>query len=165
MWTCGQRFYTLAVALLDAGAIALPRDTICRLRNGPYPPGTPWASRNKRNDTMHGGVKMINLTYLRWLIIMGLLEGTSTLVLFGVAMPLKYYADMPMAVTIVGMIHGLLFIGLAAMFIIGRNVVPISSKLMWWGLIGAVVPLVPFIVDIPLYRMLHSAKPGDEEAA
>jgi integral membrane protein len=114
---------------------------------------------------MHGGVKMINLTYLRWLIIMGLLEGTSTLVLFGVAMPLKYYADMPMAVTIVGMIHGLLFIGLAAMFIIGRNVVPISSKLMWWGLIGAVVPLVPFIVDIPLYRMLHSAKPGDEEAA
>lgn len=98
----------------------------------------------------------INLVYLRWLIIAGIVEGTSTLVLFGVAMPLKYWGGMPEAVTIVGMIHGLLFLGLVAMFAIGRNAVPLPRHLMWWGIVGAVLPLVPFIVDIPLYRMLRA---------
>jgi integral membrane protein len=97
----------------------------------------------------------MNRTYLGWLIIAGIVEGVSTLVLFGVAMPLKYYADMPMAVSIVGMIHGLLFIGLVAMFLIGRTIVPLPRHLMWWGMIGAVVPLLPFIIDIPLIRMLR----------
>ena len=107
-------------------------------------------------DTVSGGLAVINRNYLRWLIIAGLIEGTSTLVLFGVAMPLKYYAGMPMAVTIVGMIHGLLFMGLVAMFVIGRTAVPLPQRLMWWGIVGAVLPLVPFIVDIPLYRMLRA---------
>lgn len=39
-----------------------------------------------------------------------LIEGVSLLVLFGVAMPLKYLADMPQAVRIVGWLHGVLFI-------------------------------------------------------
>ena len=102
----------------------------------------------------------INLAYLRWLISAGIIEGLSTLALFFVAMPLKYYADMPMAVTIVGMIHGLLFIGLVAMFAIGRTAVPLPRHLMWWGMIGAVVPLLPFIIDIPLIRMLRHAQAG-----
>jgi integral membrane protein len=41
------------------------------------------------------------------------LEGLSLLVLLGVAMPLKYAADLPIAVRIVGAIHGLLFVLLA----------------------------------------------------
>jgi integral membrane protein len=39
-----------------------------------------------------------------------LAEGISFLVLLFVAMPLKYLADMPKAVTIVGWLHGVLFI-------------------------------------------------------
>lgn len=39
----------------------------------------------------------------------GNVEGTSYLVLLLIAMPLKYWADMPLAVTIVGALHGLLF--------------------------------------------------------
>lgn len=38
------------------------------------------------------------------------IEGLSTLLLFGVAMPLKYLADIPEAVRIVGSIHGFLFL-------------------------------------------------------
>lgn len=38
-------------------------------------------------------------------------EGLSLLALLGVAMPLKYFADMPGAVSTVGMIHGVLFMG------------------------------------------------------
>ena len=37
-------------------------------------------------------------------------EGVSFLVLLLVAMPLKYLANMPMAVTIVGGLHGILFV-------------------------------------------------------
>ncbi len=105
-----------------------------------------------------------NETFLKWLIIAGLIEGTSTLALFFVAMPLKYMCDMPMAVTITGMVHGLLFLGLVAMVVMARSIVPIPRHLMWWGLVGAVVPFGPFIVDIPLLRLLRDAQASDEDA-
>lgn len=40
----------------------------------------------------------------------GNIEGISYLLLLGVAMPLKYIGNMPMAVKITGSIHGLLFV-------------------------------------------------------
>jgi integral membrane protein len=42
--------------------------------------------------------------------MIGIAEGISYLVLLGIAMPLKYYAEMPMAVKYTGWAHGLLFI-------------------------------------------------------
>ena len=42
--------------------------------------------------------------------LVGLIEGVSYLLLLGVAMPLKYLADEPMAVRVVGMAHGVLFV-------------------------------------------------------
>ncbi len=39
-------------------------------------------------------------------------EGVSFLVLLLIAMPLKYKANLPMAVTIVGGLHGVLFVAL-----------------------------------------------------
>jgi integral membrane protein len=43
----------------------------------------------------------------RWVAIA---EGVSFLVLLGIAMPLKYFAGMPEAVKIIGMLHGILFV-------------------------------------------------------
>jgi integral membrane protein len=40
----------------------------------------------------------------------GITEGISYLVLLGIAMPLKYFAGLPIAVKITGWIHGALFI-------------------------------------------------------
>ena len=97
-----------------------------------------------------------NPTYLRWLIIAGIIEGFSTLILFFVAMPLKYMGDMPQAVSIAGPIHGILFLGLVAMFWIGGSVIPLKTKYVIWGIIGAVLPFGPFIVDVPLYRLLRA---------
>lgn len=94
---------------------------------------------------------------LRALIVMGIVEGTSTILLFFVAMPLKYLADMPMAVTVVGSIHGLLFIVYVAMLLLAMRRVPLPRSLTVWGLIGAVVPFGPFLVDVPLVRMLRTA--------
>jgi integral membrane protein len=49
-------------------------------------------------------------TPLSRLRVVGNLEGISYLILLGVAMPLKYLAGMPMAVRIMGSIHGFLFV-------------------------------------------------------
>ncbi|MEG0380224.1 MAG: DUF3817 domain-containing protein, partial [Kurthia sp.] len=47
---------------------------------------------------------------LKFLHIMGILDGISLLVLLGLAMPLKYFADLPIAVRITGSIHGAIFV-------------------------------------------------------
>ena len=95
----------------------------------------------------------INRTYLRWLMLMGIVEGISTIVLLGVAMPLKYFAGQPLAVTYVGMIHGLLFLAYWAMVLVGRVVIPLTGRLTIWALIGAIVPFGPFIVDVWLKQL------------
>ncbi len=51
---------------------------------------------------------------LRYFRIVALLEGVSFLVLLGIAMPLKYLADIPMAVRVAGSAHGGLFIAYVA---------------------------------------------------
>jgi len=48
-----------------------------------------------------------DFTILRWA---ALFEGSSLILLLFVAMPLKYYAEIPMAVKIIGPIHGVLFL-------------------------------------------------------
>ena len=96
--------------------------------------------------------KPINLKFLNFLRTLSLIEGTSTLLLFLVAMPLKYMAGMPLVVTIFGSIHGLLFIGLVALFLIGLGAVPIPRRLAIAGVIGAVVPFGPFVVERWLKR-------------
>lgn len=105
-------------------------------------------------------MQKLNRPFLQWLFVGGLIEGVSTLVLFFVAMPLKYYADLPMAVSIVGMIHGVLFIALVALFMLGWKVVPLPRWLVAAGIVGAMVPFGPFIVDVKLARMLRDDHAG-----
>jgi integral membrane protein len=95
----------------------------------------------------------MDINFLRKLRILGVVEGISTLLLFGVAMPLKYMAGMPMAVTIVGSIHGLLFVALVAMFLVGMRRIPLTTGLTACGIFGAVVPFGPFVVDHWLGRL------------
>jgi integral membrane protein len=52
---------------------------------------------------------MLNDTFSRFRLI-SFIEGISFLVLIFIAMPLKYFAGIPLAVKIVGMTHGVLFI-------------------------------------------------------
>jgi integral membrane protein len=47
--------------------------------------------------------------------VIALLEGASFLILLGIAMPLKYFAGMPLAVRVVGMAHGMLFVAYLAL--------------------------------------------------
>ena len=50
-----------------------------------------------------------NTTFSRFRLI-SFIEGISFLILVFIAMPLKYFAGIPLAVKIVGMSHGILFI-------------------------------------------------------
>ncbi|MGB0152410.1 MAG: DUF3817 domain-containing protein [Verrucomicrobiales bacterium] len=76
-----------------------------------------------------------------------LLDGVSYIALLGIAMPLKYVADMPMAVRIVGSVHGFLWIALCLFLLLAL----VKKKLSFgWCVIvfvGALVPLVPFWLD------------------
>jgi integral membrane protein len=49
-------------------------------------------------------------TPLSRLRLIGFIEGVSYLVLLGIAMPLKYFADYPLAVKYTGWVHGVLFV-------------------------------------------------------
>ncbi len=95
----------------------------------------------------------IDTRFLKALRTLGVVEGISTLVLFFVAMPLKYMAGMPMAVTVAGSIHGFLFVALVLMFALAVDKVPISKGLAAAGIIGAVFPGGPFVVDRWLGRV------------
>ena len=54
---------------------------------------------------------------IRTLRILGNVEGVSYLLLLGVAMPLKYAFGLPLAVKIVGMAHGVLFLAYCALLV------------------------------------------------
>ena len=97
-------------------------------------------------------------TLLLSLIWLGIIEGLSTLFLFFVAMPMKYMYEEPLAVKIAGPVHGFLFRGLVALFIIGKTQIPLSTKTFVWGLVGAVLPFGPFVVDVKLYKLLQLQK-------
>ena len=77
----------------------------------------------------------------------GFLEGTSFLVLLGIAMPLKKFAGIPEAVTIVGWIHGLLFmLFVAAVFQVSvARKWPVKRILA--ALAASVIPFGPFVLD------------------
>ena len=89
----------------------------------------------------------IDLQFLGRLRLLSIVEGTSTLLLFGIAMPLKYLADMPLAVRIVGLLHGLLFVCLAIAFLLATRRVPITKGLATAGIVAAVLPFGPFVFD------------------
>ena len=95
----------------------------------------------------------VNQKFLQQLRLMGMIEGTSTLILFFVAMPLKYYANMPAAVSLVGSIHGILFLILFSMLLLAIKKVPISITLAAFGVLSAVIPFGPFVLDLWLKKL------------
>ncbi len=77
-------------------------------------------------------------------------------------MPLKYMADIPMAVTVAGSIHGALFIGLFVLYVIAIQKLRIPLWLFGAGVLGAILPFGPFIVDIWLKKFEKQASDSKE---
>jgi integral membrane protein len=93
------------------------------------------------------------MSFLQALRKLSIVEGISTLVLFGIAMPLKYFAGMPMAVRVVGSLHGALFVALVVMLVLAIRKVPLSLGTAALGMVAAVVPGGPFWFDRKLARV------------
>jgi len=91
------------------------------------------------------------LRRFRWVAF---LEGLSFVLLLFVAMPLKYYAGMPLAVRIVGGIHGLLFV--AFLWALFEVTVERSWPARRWGLafLSSLLPFGTFVFDRSLRREL-----------
>ena len=98
--------------------------------------------------------------FLKALRTLSVVEGVSTLVLFGIAMPLKYIADMPMAVRIVGSLHGFLFVSLALMLGAGVRRVSMPKSMAVVGIVAAVFPFGPFWFD----RQLQQLEPENPDS-
>ncbi|WP_044639829.1 DUF3817 domain-containing protein [Risungbinella massiliensis] len=77
----------------------------------------------------------------------GTLEAISYLVLLGIAMPLKYMMDMPMAVTIVGGAHGGLFILYLVAAVHVKFVHNWSWSKVFYAFVASVLPFGPFVFD------------------
>ena len=98
---------------------------------------------------------------LQRLRTVGAIEGTSTLLLFFVAMPLKYLADKPMAVSIVGALHGGLFLLYCAVL---AHAMKVHERPIKWAIkffVAALLPFGPFVVDKSLKHELDEF-PEDE---
>jgi integral membrane protein len=89
---------------------------------------------------------------IRQLRIVGIIEGMSFLVLLGIAMPLKYLADMPRAVSVVGMAHGMLFILYLAALVHAHVTVRWPARRVLTVLAASVLPLGPFVIESSLRR-------------
>lgn len=74
-------------------------------------------------------------------LLVGKLEGYSYLILLFIAMPLKYFFDLPQAVRVTGMLHGVLFVGF-----IFTIVVLFSKKTFGFkqSMLAFLLSLVPF---------------------
>ena len=79
--------------------------------------------------------------------MVGFAEGTSFLILLFIAMPLKYMADMPMAVRIAGSLHGFLFILYVIALVRCAKQFHWSRAKCFEVFIAAVYPFGPFIQD------------------
>ena len=84
---------------------------------------------------------------LSWLRKTGIAEGISFLLLLGIAMPLKYVLKQPMAVTIVGWAHGILFV--AFLFLAWEVKTDRNKSWKWFALafLAAILPTGTFFFD------------------
>jgi integral membrane protein len=82
----------------------------------------------------------------------GLVEGISFLLLLGIAMPLKYFASMPQAVTVVGWLHGVLFITFCIALAQARQEANWNARQTGLVLIAGLLPFGPFVIDARLRK-------------
>jgi len=78
---------------------------------------------------------------------LSLIEGVSFLVLVGIAMPLKYWAGLPLAVRVAGTLHGALFVGFCGALLWATLAArwPLARAALVF--VVALVPGAPFWLD------------------
>lgn len=96
-------------------------------------------------------------TALGRLRFVGFAEGTSFLLLLLIAMPLKYLFDLPQAVQVLGLAHGVLFV----VYILLAIQVGIEKSWSLWKILllfmASIIPLGTFWADYQLLKNQEKA--------
>jgi len=100
---------------------------------------------------------------LRWFRIIAITEGISFLVLLLIAMPLKYFANMPLAVKYVGWAHGILFVAFLIFALLTKLI--LKKKFSWLikAFIASILPFGTFVLESQMKKQGDfSAEKNDE---
>jgi len=79
--------------------------------------------------------------------VISFLEGISYLLLLFIAVPIKYFGENETYVKMLGMPHGLLFIGYIILAIMLKYELDWKSKTFWVILAASVIPFGTFYID------------------
>jgi integral membrane protein len=81
----------------------------------------------------------------------GIIEGYSYLLLLFVAMPLKYFAGIAKAVSVVGSIHGLLFILFMYAIVFAMRSAKLKLKHGFRAALASLIPFATFFLDKSIF--------------
>ena len=90
---------------------------------------------------------MLKVKALKRLRYIGIIEGVSSLLLFFVAMPIKYVLGSPEYVSVVGMVHGVLFTLYVILIIHAAMVLKRSLNWTVKLFVASIFPFGPFIIE------------------
>ncbi len=76
-----------------------------------------------------------------------LAEGSSFLALLFIAIPMKYVMGMPSVVTVVGAIHGILFLLYIGQLATLRTTYQWDNKFSFYAFLASLLPFGPFVFD------------------
>ena len=82
-----------------------------------------------------------------WFRKIAFAEGVSFLVLLLIAMPLKYFANIPLAVTVAGGLHGFLFVSFIILAYFVKEETKKSFGWMCKVFLASVIPFGTFVMD------------------
>lgn len=82
-------------------------------------------------------------------------EGISCVLLFFVAMPLKYFFNYPLAVKYVGWAHGVLFLAYVALLLLCWMKYSWSFKRVLFFFIASLLPFLAFVVEKQIKKEAH----------
>ena len=85
--------------------------------------------------------------------IVAFLEGVSYILLLFIAVPIKYLLDDPAYVKLLGMPHGILFVGYIIFAVIGKNKFNWSYLKFFIISAASLVPFGTFYVDKKYFRI------------
>ncbi|MCE9567804.1 MAG: DUF3817 domain-containing protein [Planctomycetes bacterium] len=123
----------------------------------------PLAERADHNKSTHLRKRNVLSNPVGVVRTVGTIEGVSALILFFIAMPLKYVAKIPEGEAIVfwvGLVHGILFTLYAAVTFIAWGKGAITAKLVGMAAVASIVPFGPFVID----RKLKAVEPTPDTA-
>lgn len=81
-------------------------------------------------------------------------EGVSAIILFVIAMPMKYLFDMPMAVKIFGNLHGFLVVLFLLFMVVVGNKFKWSIGVYVVCVVACIIPIGTFILDAKFLKPL-----------